>query len=95
MGLLALQPGSKFNQAYSTGQLKKSDYWEYTLEDSITMIAQMPELAARIYRRSFHDGVLPTPDKSLDWAGNYAHMLGIGNNPQFLDVLRAVSNGAI
>merc|ERR1719262_1343889 len=29
-----------------------------------------------IYRRTFHDGKLIPSDPSLDWAGNYAQMLG-------------------
>jgi citrate synthase len=36
----------------------------------------MPRLAALIYRHKYHDGRLIPADESLDWAGNYAHMLG-------------------
>jgi citrate synthase len=57
--------------------MSKADYWDASYEDSMNLIAKLPRIAAYIYRRSFHDGVHIEPDNSLDWAGNYAHMLGI------------------
>merc|ERR1719265_78093 len=88
MGLLALQPGSKFGQAYRGGTLNRKDYWSYTLEDSLTLVAQIPVVAARIFRNVFHDGKHIPADKSLDWAGNYAHMLGVNDSQGFKDVTR-------
>lgn len=55
VGTLALQSGSKFAKAYSDG-LHKSRYWEPVLEDSLDLIAKLPALAARIYRRTYHGG---------------------------------------
>lgn len=55
VGALALQSGSKFAAAYAEG-LHKSRYWEPVLEDSLDLIAKLPELAARIYRRTYHGG---------------------------------------
>lgn len=89
--LLALQSGSKFNEAYSSGSLKKTDYWHYNLDDSLTLIAQIPIVAAHIYRRVFHDGKVAPADPNLDWAGNYANMLGcakVGKEEQFREVTR-------
>lgn len=88
MGLLALQPGSEFGKAYRSGTLGRKDYWSYTLEDSITLIAQIPVLAARIFRNVFYDGKHIPADPSLDWAGNYAHMLGVNDSEAFKDITR-------
>ena len=37
----------------------------------------LPGIAAGIYRMRFNKGDRITPDPTLDWAGNFAHMLGI------------------
>jgi len=87
IALLALQPGSKFANEYSKGTAKKSDYWELVLEDALTLLAQIPIIAAKIYRRSFCDGVVPASRKDLDWAANFAHMLGF-EDEKFKDAIR-------
>ena len=76
--ILACQTESQFAQAYSDGA-SKMDYWETTLEDSLNLMAKLPEIAALIYRCSFHDGKVPAYDKSLDYSGNFARMLGYDN----------------
>jgi citrate synthase len=73
--ILHLQPESQFAKAYAGG-VHKSKYWDSTYEDSINLIAKLPRLAAMIYRNVFKDGKIANADKNLDWAGNYAHMLG-------------------
>lgn len=88
MGLLALQPGSAFGQAYRSGNLKKSDYWQSTLEDSLTLVAQIPVLAARIFRNVYFNGQHIPSDHSMDWAGNYAKMLGVNDDESFREVTR-------
>lgn len=55
VGTLAMQSGSRFAKAYTEG-LHKSRYWEPVLEDSLDLIAKLPALAARIYRRTYHGG---------------------------------------
>lgn len=75
MGVMALQTESKFAKAYKDG-ISKKDYWDYTYEDTITLIARLPQLAAYIYRRKYHGGLGIEPDADLDWAANFAHMLG-------------------
>jgi len=88
IALLALQPSSKFADSYSKGTAKKADYWDLVLEDSLTLLAQIPILAAKIYRRSFHDGKMIASRKDLDWAGNFANMLGVSTDPKFFDAIR-------
>merc|ERR1719498_215029 len=87
IALLALQRESKFQKQYDIG-MKKAEYWEYALEDALDVAARIPVVAAMIYRRTFFDGVMPSYDTDLDWAGNYAHMLGINNDEGFKEVTR-------
>lgn len=75
MGVMALQTESKFAKAYREG-INKKDYWDYTYEDTLTLIARLPQLAAYIYRKKYHGGDSIEPDADLDWAANFAHMLG-------------------
>jgi len=88
VGLLALQPNSKFADAYSKGTAKKGNYWELCLEDSLTLLAQIPILAAKIYRRTFKGDEPPASRKDLDWGGNFAHMCGVTSDEKFKDAIR-------
>jgi citrate synthase len=74
-GILALQTESLFAKAYSKG-ISKKEYWDYAYEDAMNMIARLPRIAAYIYRRKYKNGVHIEPDHKLDWAANFAHMLG-------------------
>lgn len=75
LGIMAMQTESVFAKAYAKG-ISKHDYWSYVYEDTMNLIARLPRLAAYIYRRKYKDSVHIEPDPSLDWAGNFAHMLG-------------------
>ncbi len=72
----SMQVDSLFARKYDEG-IPKTDYWKWTLEDGIRLIAKLPVIAAGIYRIRFSKGDRITPDNSLDWAENFAHMLGI------------------
>jgi citrate synthase len=87
IGLLALQPNSLFAQKYREG-VNKNELWKFVLEDSLDLVAKMPILCARIFRNVFFDGKHIPSDTSLDWAGNYAQMLGVNKSPEFMDVTR-------
>ena len=87
VAISALQPASKFAAAYQSG-LHKSRYWEPAYEDTMDLIAKLPAVAAAIYRRSFGKGGVIPPDTSLDWAGNFAHMLGYGESKGMKELLR-------
>ncbi len=86
IGILAMQTESEFAAGYAKG-IGKDTYWQHTYEDAMNLIARLPRLAAYIYRRSFHNGNHIAPDPSLDWAGNFAHMLGI-DTPSFKSLMR-------
>jgi citrate synthase len=88
MGLCALQPDSAFYNAYRDGTMTRKDYWKYVLEDALTLVAQMPLLTARIFRNIYFDGKQLPTDPSLDWAGNYANMLGVSSNEDFYECTR-------
>jgi len=73
--ILALQHNSIFARRYHEG-MKKADYWEPMLEDSLNLTAKLPAIAAYIYSLKYKDGNYITPDTDLDWGGNFAHMMG-------------------
>ena len=77
--VLYLQQHSLFAQAYRNG-VHKSKYWDASYEDATNLIAKLPTLAALIYRNVYKDGKVIAPDSSLDWTGNYAHMLGFSQH---------------
>jgi citrate synthase len=75
LSVMAMQTESVFAKAYAKGMSKK-EYWDYTYEDSMNLIARLPRVAAYIYRRKYKNNVHIEPDPKLDWAANFAHMLG-------------------
>ena len=72
----SMATGSRFAKRYAEG-LSKSEYWDPIYEDCMDLIARLPRIAAYIYRHKYFDGMHIQPDFSLDWGGNFAHMLGI------------------
>ena len=86
-----LNHGSAFAKAYEQG-INKADYWEPTFEDSISLLAKLPTIAAKIYQNSYKGGgPLPAAvNLDQDWSYNFAAMLGKGGseNESFQDLLR-------
>src|SRR5882672_6306398 len=79
IAIMALQTESVFAKKYAGGMNKK-DYWECTFDDCMNLIARLPRVAAYIYRRKYKNGDHIQPNGLLDWAGNFAHMLGYKDN---------------
>jgi citrate synthase len=75
IAIMALQTESTFAKRYAAGMNKK-EYWDATFDDSIDLIARLPRVAAYIYRRKYKGGEHIQPNGLLDWAGNFAHMMG-------------------
>jgi citrate synthase len=75
VAIMALQTESKFASKYARG-LAKKDYWDAIFDDSMDLIARLPRVAAYIYRRKYKKEDHIHPNGLLDWAGNFAHMLG-------------------
>ncbi|MBL7745609.1 MAG: citrate (Si)-synthase, eukaryotic [Chitinophagaceae bacterium] len=86
VGVMALQTESYFAKAYSEG-INKKDYWEPAFDDAILLIARLPRIAAYIYRRKYKNNEHINPNGLLDWAGNFAHMLGYDNH-SFRELMR-------
>ena len=75
IAVMALQTESVFAASYRKG-LNKKDYWDSMYEDVMNLIARLPRVAAYIYRRIYKNNIHIEPDPKLDWAANFAHMLG-------------------
>lgn len=85
-GILIMEKESKFRKRYTEG-MKKTDYWDPALEDSLDLLAKLPGLAAGVYRMRYDKGPRIPYDPNLDWGANYAHMLG-NDNEDFYKAMR-------
>ncbi|CAN5529793.1 citrate (Si)-synthase [soil metagenome] len=86
VAIMALQTESSFAKRYAAGMSKK-DYWAATFDDSMDLVARLPRVAAYIYRRKYKGGEHIQPNGLLDWAGNFAHMMGY-DNVEFKELMR-------
>jgi citrate synthase len=84
--ILALQHESVFAKKYHKG-MQKADYWEATLEDSLQLTAKLPGIAAYIYNLKYQEEKYVSRDCDIDWAGNFALMIG-KSDPAYLDLAR-------
>lgn len=84
--IASMQTESCFSRRYAEG-MSKDEYWDATYEDVMNLIARLPRIAAYIYRRTYHNGDHIAPDTNQDWAGNFAHMLGIPGD-EFKSLMR-------
>lgn len=74
--IVSMQRESKFAKQYNEG-ISKMEYWDPTFEDSMDLLARLPQIAAYIYRKKYKNGDIIPPDPNLDMGGNFAHMMGI------------------
>lgn len=68
--------------------MPKNEYWDATYEDAMDIISKVHVIAARIYRNIYHNAKHIAHDPELDYAANYANMLGFGGNATFADLMR-------
>jgi len=88
LAILSMEKESIFRKRYTEG-MKKEEYWQPTLEDVLNLLAKLPGIAAGIYRMRFDKGPRINPDPELDWAANYAHMLGVSDGKEdFANLMR-------
>jgi citrate synthase len=87
MAVVALERESEFARAYAKG-INKKDYWTYTFEDSMNLIAKLPTIAAKIYRNVYKDGKVASIQKDKDYSFNLANQLGFGDNKDFVELMR-------
>ncbi len=86
VGIMALQTESNFAKAYAKG-INKKDYWSVVYDDAMDLIARLPRIAAYIYRRKYKKNEHINPNGLLDWAGNFAHMMGF-EDEAFKELMR-------
>ncbi|KAG0228118.1 citrate (Si)-synthase [Actinomortierella wolfii] len=87
LAVTALQHESEFAKAYQKG-LHKNDYWDTTYEDSMNLIAKLPNIAGRIYQNVFKQGKIGEINPNLDYSANLANLLVYGDNPTFVELMR-------
>ncbi len=85
--ILSMQTESIFAKRYAEG-ISKSDYWDAYYEDTMNLVACLPRVAAYIYRRTYHNSDHIEPNLDLDWGANFAHMLGVSDDPDFMSLMR-------
>ncbi len=73
--ILAMQRESTFARKYNAG-MNKYDYWDPMYEDSLNLIAKLPEIACYIYSKLYKDGNRIQSNPNLDLGANFAHMMG-------------------
>jgi citrate synthase len=85
--ILVMERDSVFRKKYE--HMRKEEYWEAALEDSLQLIAKLPAVAAGIYRLHYKKGnPIPTNPK-LDWGADYAAMLGLPDpKGEFANLMR-------
>ncbi|KAF9203302.1 citrate (Si)-synthase, partial [Haplosporangium sp. Z 27] len=88
LAVTALQHESQFAKAYQRG-VNKLEYWDTTFEDSMDLIAKLPNIAGRIYQNVFRNGAKVAPiDLNKDFGANLASLLGFGENKEFVELMR-------
>ncbi len=86
--VLVMENESFFRRRYEEG-MPKDRLWEPMLWDALSLIARIPIIAAYIYRRKFNKGPRINSDDTLDWAENYARLLGVEDpDGSFADLMR-------
>ncbi len=84
--ILALQNQSVFARRYQEG-MRRDQYWKPMLEDSLNLTAKLPVVASYIYNFKYRSGEVVPSNSGLDWAANFAHMIGV-DSTEYMDLCR-------
>ncbi len=85
--VLALQNTSVFAAKYHT--LKKDEYWEAALEDSLNLTAKLPLIAAFIYRMKYFDETKKMKyNPKQDYGTNFARMMKVSDKKGYAELAR-------
>jgi citrate synthase len=85
--VLALQNGSVFAAKYHS--MKKDQYWEAALEDSLDLTAKLPIIAAYIYRmKYFGETSKPKYNPKQDYGLNFARMMKVPDRKGYAELAR-------
>ncbi|MBN8656704.1 MAG: citrate (Si)-synthase, partial [Anaerolineae bacterium] len=86
--VLALQNGSVFAKRYHEG-MKKDQYWEAALEDSLDLTAKLPIIAAYIYRmKYFGETSKPKYNPKQDYGLNFSRMMKVSDKKGYAELAR-------
>lgn len=85
-GITAMSSDSKFAKRYKEG-LSKTDHWIPMFDDALDVVARAPEICAYIFNKKYRNHDHIKPDPSLDYAANFAHMVGF-DDPKIYDLIR-------
>jgi citrate synthase len=86
--VLALQNGSSFAKRYHAG-MKKDEYWEPALEDSLDLTAKLPVIAAFIYRfKYFGETKKPKYNPKWDYGTNFSRMMKVEDKKGYAELAR-------
>ena len=85
--VLALQNGSVFAEKYHS--MKKDEYWEAALEDSLNLTAKLSLIAAFIYRmKYFNEARKMKYNPKQDYGMNFARMMKVEDKKGYADLAR-------
>ncbi len=85
--VLALQNESAFAAKYHS--MKKDQYWEAALEDSLNLTAKLPIIAAYIYRmKYFGETSKPKYNPKQDYGLNFARMMKVADKKGYAELAR-------
>ncbi|HKI55181.1 MAG TPA: citrate (Si)-synthase [Anaerolineales bacterium] len=85
--VLALQSGSVFAQKYHS--MKKDEYWEAALEDSLNLTAKLPLIAAFIYRMKYFGETRKVKyNPKQDYGMNFSRMMKVEDKKGYADLAR-------
>lgn len=86
--VLALQNESQFVKGYHEG-MTKDVYWEAALEDSLSLTAKLPVLAAYIYRMKYFGETKKLKyNQRMDYGANFSKMMGIEDRKGYAELAR-------
>lgn len=72
--IISMHRESFFTKKYFAG-MRKEDYWDPMYEDSMNLLAKLPEIATYIYAKLYKDGNRIQSNPNLDFGGNFAFMM--------------------
>jgi citrate synthase len=73
--VISMHRESFFTKKYFAG-IPKEDHWDPMYEDSMNLLAKLPEIATYIYAKLYKDGKRIQSNPNLDFGGNFAFMMG-------------------
>jgi citrate synthase len=88
LAVMSLERTSAFASKYKEG-MKKDQYWEPALEDSLNLTAKIPVIAAFIYRmKYFGEKGKPRYNPRLDYGANFARMMKVSDRKGYAELAR-------